>query len=180
MRILTFAVLIDAITAVPAALMTREFMQRERMIVDTVGFGVGFAAAIVMAMLGAGAWALVASALLGNVVNALFILRYAPKRYPYGWDLGIAKELLAFGLPLAVASLMMIAMLNIDYVVDRRGARPAPARLLPAGLQPLRLAGEHVLGPGAAHLPAALRPRCTPARRRPPRPSSRCAPRCCS
>ncbi len=116
-RILTFAVLIDAITAVPAALMTREFMQRERMIVDTVGFGVGFAAAIVMAVLGAGAWALVASALLGNVVNALFILRYAPKRYPYGWDLGIAKELLGFGVPLAVASLMMMAMLNIDYVV---------------------------------------------------------------
>ena len=116
-RILTLAVLIDAITAVPAALMTREFMQRERMIVDTVGFGVGFVAAIVMAVLGAGPWALVASALLGNIVNALFIVRYAPKRYRYGWDLGIAKELLAFGLPLAVASLMMIAMLNIDYVV---------------------------------------------------------------
>ena len=117
LRLLTLSVLIDALTAVPSALMTRDFMQKERLIVDTAGFIVGAVTAIALAIAGFGAWALVWSALLGNVVNALFILRYSPGRHPYGFRRDVARELLAFGLPLAVASLVIMALLNIDYVV---------------------------------------------------------------
>jgi len=127
LRVLTLSVLIDALTAVPAALMTREFMQRERLIVDTAGFVVGAAAAIGLAIAGYGAWALVWSALLGNVVNALFILRYAPVNHPFGFKRAVARELLAFGLPLALASLLIMALLNIDYVVI--GAHLGPVQL---------------------------------------------------
>jgi O-antigen/teichoic acid export membrane protein len=116
-RCLSLAILIDAVTAVPAALMTREFMQRDRMIVDMAGFGCGAVASIGLAVAGTGAWALVGSALLGNVVNAVFLLRRAPRLYGFGFDRALARELLAFGLPLALASLLMIALLNIDYVV---------------------------------------------------------------
>jgi O-antigen/teichoic acid export membrane protein len=117
LRVLTLSVLIDAATAVPAALMTRDFMQKERLIVDTAGFVVGSTTAIALALAGLGAWALVISALLGNVVNALFILRYSPDHHPYGFRRDVARELLAFGLPLALASLLIMALLNIDYVV---------------------------------------------------------------
>jgi PST family polysaccharide transporter len=117
LRLLTLSVLIDALTAVPSALMTRDFMQKERLIVDTAGFVVGAVTAIVLALAGFGAWALVWSALLGNVVNALFILRYSPDRHPYGFRRDVARELLGFGLPLALASLVIMALLNIDYVV---------------------------------------------------------------
>jgi PST family polysaccharide transporter len=116
-RVLTLSVLIDATTAVPAALMTRSFMQRERMISDTLGFVFSATTAIALAVAGFGPWALVASALGGNIVNCLFILRFAPERHPFGFRRDVARELLAFGLPLAAASLMMVAMLNIDYVV---------------------------------------------------------------
>lgn len=116
-RVLSAAVLIDAVTAVPSALMTREFMQRERMIADTIGFVFSSTTAIALAFAGLGAWALVASALLGNIVNCLFIVRYAPRRYPFGFDKSAARELLSFGLPLAAASLMVMAMLNLDYIV---------------------------------------------------------------
>ena len=117
LRLLTLSVLIDALTAVPSALMTRDFMQKERLIVDTAGFVVGAVTAIALAIAGFGAWALVWSALLGNVVNALFILRYSPDHHPYGFRRDVARELLAFGLPLALASLVIMALLNIDYVV---------------------------------------------------------------
>jgi PST family polysaccharide transporter len=117
LRILTLSVLIDALTAVPAALMTRDFMQKERLIVDTAGFVVGSSTAIALALAGLGAWALVISALLGNVVNALFILRYSPDHHRYGFRRDVARELLAFGLPLALASLLIMGLLNIDYVV---------------------------------------------------------------
>jgi PST family polysaccharide transporter len=117
LRLLTLSVLIDALTAVPSALMTRDFMQKERLVVDTAGFVVGAVTAIGLALAGFGVWALVWSALLGNVVNALFILRYSPDRHPYGFRRDVARELLAFGLPLALASLLIMALLNIDYVV---------------------------------------------------------------
>ncbi len=117
LRVLTLSVLIDALTAVPSALMTRDFMQKERLIVDTAGFVVGAVTAIGLAIAGFGAWALVWSALLGNIVNAAFILRYSPDHHPYGFRRDVARGLLAFGLPLAFASLLIMALLNIDYVV---------------------------------------------------------------
>lgn len=127
LRLLTLSVLIDALTAVPSALMTRDFMQKERLIVDTAGFVVGAASAIGLALAGFGVWALAWSMLLGNVVNALFILRYSPDRHPYGFRRDVARELLAFGLPLALASLLIMALLNIDYVVI--GAELGPVQL---------------------------------------------------
>jgi PST family polysaccharide transporter len=127
LRVLTLSVLIDALTAVPSALMTRDFMQRERLIVDTAGFVVTSTTAIALALAGFGAWALAISALLGNVVNALFILRYSPDEHPYGFRADVARELLAFGLPLAAASFLIMGLLNIDYVVI--GADLGPVEL---------------------------------------------------
>jgi PST family polysaccharide transporter len=127
LRLLTLSVLIDAATAVPAAVMTRDFMQRERLVVDTAGFVVASVSAIVLAIAGYGAWALVWSALAGNVVNGLFILRHSPDDHPYGFDRAVARELLAFGAPLAVASLVIMALLNVDYVVI--GAHLGPVQL---------------------------------------------------
>jgi len=126
-RMLTLSILIDAVTAVPAALMTRDFMQRARMIVDSAGFIVTAVAAVGLAVGGYGVWALVWSALLGNVVNAAFIVKYAPARYRPGFDRQIARELLSFGVPLAFASLLIIALLNFDYVVI--GAKLGPLAL---------------------------------------------------
>lgn len=116
-RVLSLAIVIDALTAVPAALMTREFMQKERLIVDTAGFVVTSGTALALAATGAGPWALVWGALLGNLVNAVFILRYTPERYGFGFNPAVARELLGFGLPLAGASLLIIALLEIDYIV---------------------------------------------------------------
>ncbi|MEZ5062958.1 MAG: lipopolysaccharide biosynthesis protein [Solirubrobacterales bacterium] len=116
-RVLALAIVVDALTAVPAALMTRDFMQKERLIVDTAGFVATSAISLALAAGGAGPWALVWGALLGNVVNAAFILRYAPQRFGFGFRPAVARELLGFGLPLAGASLLIIALLEIDYVV---------------------------------------------------------------
>ena len=127
LRVLTLSILIDALTAVPAALMTRDFMQRERMIVDSAGFVIASATAIGLALAGQGAWSLVWSVLLGNIVNGVFILWYAPRNYRPGFNAPVARELLAFGLPLALASLLVIALLNAGYVVV--GAALGPASL---------------------------------------------------
>jgi O-antigen/teichoic acid export membrane protein len=116
-RVLALSIVIDALTAVPAALMTRDFMQKQRLIVDAAGFVTTSAVALALATGGAGPWALVWGALLGNAVNAVFILRFAPRHHGFGFRPAVARELLGFGLPLAGASLLIIALLEVDYIV---------------------------------------------------------------
>jgi PST family polysaccharide transporter len=117
LRVLSCAVLIDAVTAVPAALMTREFLQRQRMLVDLAGFVVTAGLSVGLAAAGAGVWSLVCSALAGNLVNGALVVAAAPRRYRPGFDRAVARELLGFGAPLALASLLVFALLNVDYVV---------------------------------------------------------------
>jgi PST family polysaccharide transporter len=124
LRLLAAGVLIDALTAVPAALLVREFMQGRRLVVDSVGFVVVSTVSITLAVGGAGPWSLAWGAILGNVANGLLILWWAPRRYRPGFRRSVARELLSFGLPLAAASLLLFAMLNLDYVVVGRTLGP--------------------------------------------------------
>jgi O-antigen/teichoic acid export membrane protein len=117
LRLLSAGVMVDALTAVPAALMTREFMQGRRLIVDTAGFLSVSAVSISLAVVGLGAWSLAWGAIAGNIVNGLLILLWAPRRFRPGFDGAACRELLVFGIPLAGASLLLFALLNVDYVV---------------------------------------------------------------
>lgn len=127
LRLLSVGVLVDAVTAVPAALMTREFMQKQRLFVDLAGFVVTSTLAVGLAAQGFGAWSLAWSALVGNILNGVLIVRYAPRWFNPGFDRAIARSLLAFGLPLALASLLVFGLLNLDYVIV--GGATAPAAL---------------------------------------------------
>jgi PST family polysaccharide transporter len=117
LRLLTASVLIDGVTAVPSALLTREFRQDKRMLAEFVSFGISTAVSVGLALAGFGAWSLAWGRLAGNGASALAFLALAPVRYRPGWDGTEARRLLAFGLPLAGSSLLVFAMLNIDYVV---------------------------------------------------------------
>ncbi|WP_448071225.1 lipopolysaccharide biosynthesis protein [Georgenia yuyongxinii] len=116
-RVMAACILIDGLATVPAALMTRLFMQKQRMIVDLMGFVLGTTLTLVLAFSGAGAWAMVWGLVLTNVVTGVLAIVIAPRRYMPGFRLDVARELLAFGMPLAGASLLMFLMLNVDYVV---------------------------------------------------------------
>lgn len=117
LRLLTLGVLIDACTSVSAGLMNRHFMQKRRLVVDTVGFLVVSGVSVSLALAGWGAWALAWGMLLGSLANGVLILWWAPQRYRPGFRRDVVRELLSFGLPLAAASLLLFALLNVDYVV---------------------------------------------------------------
>ncbi len=117
LRVLGVSVLLDAISTVPNAWMTRAFQQRRRLRVDLVAFGVSTAAALASAFAGAGAWALVAGYLAANVVTAILMVAWSPTRLRFGFSIDDARATLVFGLPLAGASLLNFAVLNIDYVI---------------------------------------------------------------
>jgi len=119
-RLMSAAVLIDGLAAVPVALLTRAFMQRRRTQIDLIAFAVGTPATILLAVAGYGAWSLAWGAVIGNLVTAVLSLVYAPARYAPGFNRTTAVGLLRFGLPLAGASLLLLALINVDFVVVGR------------------------------------------------------------
>ena len=149
-------VLIDAVTAVPAALMTREFMQSERMVVDTVGFVVGARRRSGWRR-GFGVWALAGQRAPGQrrqralhpaLRAGSLLVRLRPTCRPRAARVrGPARA----GEPRGHG--------DAEHRLhrDRRSPRPGRAGLLPPGLQPVLMAGEHVLRAGPPRLAAAVR-----------------------
>ncbi len=116
-RLLCASVLIDGLTSTPAQLLNRDFRQGSRLLVDSTNLVVTTVVTVGLAATHHGAWSLAAGLLAGNAISALVLFHLANSWPRPGFDRGQAAELLRFGLPLAAASAMMIAMLNVQYVV---------------------------------------------------------------
>lgn len=119
-RLLLLGVLLDGVASVPNALMSRFFMQRRRLVIDTVAFCVATPVTIGLALTGSGAWSLGWGAVAGNATTAVLALAWSPVKARLGWDRTIVKELLTFGLPLSGASLLLLLLLNVDNVIVSR------------------------------------------------------------
>ncbi|GAA5172768.1 oligosaccharide flippase family protein [Amycolatopsis dongchuanensis] len=119
-RLLCVTVLIDGVTAAPAQLVNREFRQGVRLLSDVANLVVTTGVTVSLAATGHGAWSLGWGQLAGNVLSALVLCRLASMWPRPGFDRRQAAELLRFGLPLAGASALVFAMLNVDYVVTGR------------------------------------------------------------
>ena len=116
-RLLCVSVLIDAVTATPAALLTRDFRQGQRLAVDLSSFALSTGLTVALAAGGYGAWSLAWGRLAGNLLSAALLFWLAAIWPRPGFDRTQFRELLSFGLPLAGASLLLFGMLNVDYLV---------------------------------------------------------------
>ncbi|HET9051069.1 MAG TPA: lipopolysaccharide biosynthesis protein [Candidatus Dormibacteraeota bacterium] len=124
LRLLGLAVLVDGVAAVPTVVLTRSFLQDRRAVADLAGLVTGTAVTIVLALLGEGAWSLAWGRLVGNATVAAVVVALSPSRYRPGLSLPLARELLGFGLPLAAASMITVAIVNVDYIVVGRVLGP--------------------------------------------------------
>ncbi len=127
LRVLGIAVVIDGVACVPAGVLTRNFAQRKRMFIDLGNFVVSGGLTIGLAVAGAGAMSFAWGSIAGNLVALIGCAIAAPGFLRPGWDRATARALLSFGLPLAGASLLVLAMLNVDSVVV--GATLGPIQL---------------------------------------------------
>lgn len=119
-RVLAIGLLINGACAIPSALLTRSFRQDRKAAADLTGFGLGIAITVVLALLGFGPWALAWGRLIGNGVNSALVFVLAPRRYRPGWSSAAARELLGSGVPLAMATIVTILVVNTDYIVVGR------------------------------------------------------------
>jgi O-antigen/teichoic acid export membrane protein len=116
-RVLTLNVIVDGVTATPAALMQRYFLQRRKMIADQVNNWLGVAVSVGLAWQGFGAMSLAVGRMSGAVASGVLFLVFSPEPVRFGLDRNKARALCRFGLPLAGASLVVFAVTNVDQLV---------------------------------------------------------------
>ncbi len=121
-RLLSVCILVDAVAAVPAGLITREFQQRRRLVIDLAGFASGTALTIVLALSWGTRSMEPALGFRGLECHRGRDVRRAGAHVVWssGSDAGVARDLLAFGLPLAGSSGVLFLLMNLDYVVVGR------------------------------------------------------------
>jgi len=116
-RILSLCVVVDGLACVSLALLTRTFAQGRMMLANSVTFIVTTGITCWLAFSGHGpisfAWGSVAGVTAGLIVATIA----APFIVLPGWNARQARELLRFGLPLAGASLLVLAVFNVDSAI---------------------------------------------------------------
>ena len=119
-RLISLNVVLDGISSVPAALLSRSFLQRRRTVVDLIAFVPGAAVSIGLTAAGAGAIGLAWGSLAGNLTAVIAVYVVCPQRPLPAWNPDHARSLTRLGLPFAATSAIYLATLNVDYVVVGR------------------------------------------------------------
>ncbi|MQY36728.1 hypothetical protein SRB17_47300 [Streptomyces sp. RB17] len=117
LRVMCLCLVIDGVAQVPAGFLTREFAQGRRMLVDALNFLLSTAVTLTLAFAGWGAMSFAWGAVAGNIAALVGCALAAPGTLRFGWDPQQARALLKFGLPLAGASLLALAVVNVDTMV---------------------------------------------------------------
>ncbi|MEU2711519.1 oligosaccharide flippase family protein [Streptomyces sp. NPDC007205] len=117
LRVMCLCLVIDGVAQVPAGFLTREFAQGRRMVIDGLNFVLSTSVTLVLAFAGWGAMSFAWGAVAGNAAALAGCALAAPGTLRFGWDSGQARALLRFGLPLAGASLLALAVVNVDTLV---------------------------------------------------------------
>ncbi|MBT2409890.1 oligosaccharide flippase family protein [Streptomyces sp. ISL-12] len=117
LRVMCLCLVIDGVAQVPANFLTREFAQGKRMVIDALNFVLSTAVTLMLAFAGWGAMSFAWGAVAGNVAALVGCAVAAPGTLRFGWDPEQARALLRFGLPLAGASLLALAVVNVDTMV---------------------------------------------------------------
>ena len=116
-RVLALAVLSDAFTNTPAALLQRNFRQGRRVIADQVNVWLGTGTTVALAWSGYGPMSLAIGRVVGCVAGAILLAAFAPGSLRLGFDPAKARALLRFGLPLAGANIIAFAVTSVDQIV---------------------------------------------------------------
>lgn len=105
-RVAALMLPLNALCSIPTILLTRELKMRPLAIRSAVGASIGAVGAVILALLGAGAWALIFQG-GGNILVDIAILWGAvPWRPRFEFSLREARAMLKFGLPTLVTQLV--------------------------------------------------------------------------
>jgi PST family polysaccharide transporter len=116
-RLLTFVIVLDGITAVSVGMIQRRFQQDKLMKAIAVGFVFSVVVTLGLALAGARAYSFVLGSLAQALVVAVLVLRTARLPFRLGLDRTVARRLLVFGIPLAAGLGVESVVLFSDSVI---------------------------------------------------------------
>ncbi len=119
-RVLTMVMLVDGVTAVRAGYLVRTFQQHRITMANLFGLVANAAVAISLAVHGVGAMSFAAGQVTGAAVTGAFVLWSAHMPWRFGFDPAVARRLMTFGVPLAMALGVEAILMNADYVIVGR------------------------------------------------------------
>ena len=117
LRVFSLNFMINGITMIPAALMTKEMRFRAISLIDILSSVIYGCSALFIAYLGYGLWSLVHSVILAALfrcVASCIVASYVPK---FGWNNVAAAHIIKFGGGLTLASVLNYAARNIDFFI---------------------------------------------------------------
>lgn len=123
-RILAMAQAVWVPFAVPFAQLTRDFQQKKVFWANAIAFFPANMLMLLLAAHGSGAMAFAWSRVFGMSVIGLIVWASVDTHYRLGFDRDCVRPLLAFGVPLAAASLIGQLNLNVDYLLIGRRLTP--------------------------------------------------------
>lgn len=116
-RLLAVLILVDGFTNTPVGLLQRNFRQGQRTIADQLNVWLGTGVTVAFAWSGAGAMSLAVGRLAGCLAGAIALVAFVPESLRLGFDPAKARALIRFGLPLAGAELVTLAVASVDQIV---------------------------------------------------------------
>jgi O-antigen/teichoic acid export membrane protein len=114
---LAFTLILSAIGFLPAALLTRELQFVKLRMPFVTGSLVRGVVSVACALTGWKYWSLVFGSLAGTLATSILLRLVRPVKAGFAIDRSIGRELLHFGLPILMSSLLAFLVLNIDNFV---------------------------------------------------------------
>ncbi|WP_181405819.1 lipopolysaccharide biosynthesis protein [Pseudarthrobacter phenanthrenivorans] len=124
--VLALVVLLGGPGAVPAAILTRDFMQGRRFVADMANFAVSNAVLIGLAAFGWGVMAFVWSRVAGQLISVIMLIILCPRKIRPGFNAHRARELLVFGLPVIGSSLVGYTISSVSVIAIGRSLGTVP------------------------------------------------------
>lgn len=162
-QLMSVPLLLIGLSVVPAALLQRNIRQGTVFAIDASSLVLSTTLMVALAINGFGPLALAFGRIAGQLV--VVILQYAAvQRWPvFGWDKTVAKEVVAFGMPLAIANVLAWSTISIDNLIVARALGPTELGLYALAFNvaswPMSVAGQSVRVialPAFSRLPGAL------------------------
>lgn len=128
----SIAFVISSFTLIPTALFSRRMEFRCPAVGKLVTAGATLGASVVLAVMGAGVWAIVVGSLVGSSVGAVYLLRSSGWRPRVHFSWQEVRPLVRFGGIMTGAALVSYLSWNVDYLVVGRvlGTTPLGAYTL--------------------------------------------------
>jgi PST family polysaccharide transporter len=123
---LAFGLVITAAGSVQAALLTKELEFRKKLLPDVAPLAISGVVSIMLALMGAGVWSLVAGYLAKNLATTLLLWALSPVRPWPTFDRAIARELLGYGRHVSLSAVIGFAVMNVDYFIVGRALGAGP------------------------------------------------------